>query len=175
MTPTPLIVRKSRWRSVVLFGCSLLVFGPCLAIALARGSTLFGWAIVIISGLSAAFYAGLLIDARPHLLVTAGGIDYPLWNVGTIPWPEIRTAFLHHDGRSNYVCLTLRNPDEFFSRTGRLARAFSQARRETGFGDFSLKPADLGLDPSALLDLVQQHLELAHGKATGNPTQPGRA
>jgi hypothetical protein len=169
----PLIIRKSRWWSVVSLVGTLIALGIIFRILLDRNSTWALWVIIIFFGFFSGFivvWLGQLWSPEPRLTISEEGIFAAHWNVGLISWNDIGGVFVKTDGGDEYVCLTLRDPESFRDRMGKLARIFNTATRQTGFSDFTVKPADFGFTTNMLLELVRLQIELA--KTRPKPTAP---
>lgn len=157
----PLIVRKSRWRSAgVLLGSAITV-GISTRAMVVREPTLVTWVVIVMFGGIAWVCLGQLLDSKPRLTISETGICVAHWNVGLILWNDLSEAFLKADRGAEYICLTLRDPGSFLPRMNRIARAFNASTRQTGFSDFTLKPADMGLDTNLVFELVREQINLA--------------
>lgn len=155
----PLIVRKSRWRSAGSLVGSLIVLGISTSILMDGGPTWFAWVLILIFGGIAVICLERLWDPKPRLTISEEGICVAYWNVGTISWNDLSEVFVKTDGVADYICLTLRYPENFRGRMSKVARAFNTATRQTGFSDFTVKPADMGLDTKVVFELVREQIE----------------
>jgi hypothetical protein len=166
----PLIVRKPRWRSVGLLIGSLAVVGIILYM---RQPSLFTWVVIVAFGGIAWTCLGQLMDRKPRLAISENGICVTHWDVGTIPWHELSDAFIKTNGDAEYICVTLRNPESFRERISKLARVVNTSTLKTGYSDFTLKPADMGLDANMILELVRDKISMAKTKpmSTGSSSR----
>ena len=130
-----------------------------------RGSSLIIWSAILVSGGSVLYLLSRVLHNKPALVVSDEGIYYLNWPVGMIPWSDLRDAFVRSDGGKVFVCLSLLHPEEYRGRMSGFGRFVNSAARATGFGDFTLETATLGLESDVVLKLVTAEIRRAQGKA----------
>jgi len=116
----------------------------------------------VIFGSSAVYLIVQLFDTQPSLVISDDGIFDPNWRIGTIPWRDLRDAYIRSDSGKDFVCLSLLDPEKYRGRLNGPGRIMNAATRATGFGDFSLNAFALGLDAKAVLELVTSKLSQAN-------------
>ena len=162
----PLNIRKSRWRFALPLVGSLMVLGICLYFLADREPSGLIWTLIVIFGVSSLACFFRMMDAQPGLVISEIGVCDTNWSVGTIPWKELHGAFIKSDGGVDYICLTLRHPEQYRREMGKVGRVISSATRQTGFGDFTMRPSAMGLDTSGVFEIVKEQLRLSKGNAS---------
>lgn len=151
----PLIVRRSRWRSAGSLVVSLLILGSSIWLQVERDLGWLAWALIVISGVCSLYFVGQMLDSEPRLTISESGICIGQWTFGIVPWSDFSETFVKCDGGVDYVCLTLRNPEKYRVQMNKLVRIANTATRQTGFGDLTIKPTDMGLATSLVYELVR--------------------
>jgi hypothetical protein len=154
----PLIVRRSRWGSAVSLLLSLMILGGSIWIHVERDVGWLAWTLIVISGVCCLYFSGRTLDSEPRLTISELGICAEHWSLGTIPWREFSETFVKSDGGIDHVCLTLRNPERYRGQMNRMVRTANTATRQTGFGDLTIKPSDLGLATRVVSELVRKQI-----------------
>jgi hypothetical protein len=160
----PLIVRKSRWPYFIWLILSLAVAGTGIFLIAERVPD---WLLLTLLGVFCVvplYFLGRLIDTRPELVISETGICDAHWNIKPIEWEDIDDAFVRGDSDVDYVCIVLRQPEEYRRKLGGIAKMIQFAAHETGFGDFTVKPVAMGLDARTVLQLTRQ--QIAKAKST---------
>ena len=163
----PLVVRRSRWRSATPLVGSFVVVAICVYYAMHHEPTWVSVPLTAFFFSLAVFYLEQVFRPKPCLMISVKGICVDYLMIGTIPWNDLSGAFLRRDGGAEHICFTLRDPEEFRVRIGRLGRVLNSARRQAGYGDFTLNTFDLGLDADVVLELIKEQIALAKDKPTG--------
>lgn len=109
----------------------------------------------------------ILVEKKPNLVVSAEGIHAPHWGVAVVFWDEFEDVFVKSDSDGDYLCLSLRQPEKYRARSGRLAKIANTANRETGFGDLTIKSSTVGLEANELLQLVRR--QIARSRSESKP------
>lgn len=165
----PLTIRKRQWSVVVsLIGAVTVAVFLFWLPDIYSNSLQFGFACVFC--VIAVGCLGILNDRKPELAVTDRGIATSYWGVEMIEWDEIEDAFVTASPDGDFLCLSLRRPEEYYARGGRLAQIASAACRESGFGDLTIKTATMGLDANELLRLVRAQIALSKTKPKAAPS-----
>lgn len=166
----PLVVRKTKRPAVLSF-----------IVAVGVAAAYFYWhpnlwsdrvAFGIACGLSfvAIVCLGILINPKPHLAITAEGIQALGWGDEEILWEDIAEVFVVSTPQADHLCLILGDSSAYRARKGRLAQLMMSATRESGFGDLAIIPSKLGLNASDLLQLIRQQLAAARSKPARAPS-----
>lgn len=135
-----------------------------------RELTWFTWALVVILGGSASVCLERLWNPKLSLTISEQGIYVACWNVGTISWNDLSGVFVKTDSNVDYICITLRDHENFRGRMNKLTRTSNSATRQTGFSDFTIKPTDMGLDTNVVFELVRQQIDLAQTRPKSTET-----
>ena len=168
----PLYIRKSRWRFVLPLIGSLVILGISIYILADREPSGLVWVMIVFFGVSALVYFFRMIDAQPGIIISEVGVCDTNWSIGTIPWKELHGAFIKSAGGVDYICLTLRHPERYRREMGKVGRVISSATRQTGFGDFTLNPAVMGLDTCRVFEIVKEQLRLGESNASSACPEP---
>lgn len=155
-----IVFKRSHWKIVLLLIVSL-TFVAAGAFLVARSPDKWvGWMSITFFGGCAAVFVWQLLDSRPRLIIDDRGIFDRTLGVGVIPWSEIVDAFPRTIASCRFVCLVLRQPEEYLSRLPRRRRPFASLNRELGFTDFSINLIDIGVDPAELCELIMKRASL---------------
>ena len=165
----PLIVKKSRWLCVLPLIGSVVVAGIG-GYALAEGKpSWIGWTVIVLFSGSAFYYLGRLLDGKLSMTITEVGICVDHWDSGTVSWDDFSGVSLITVNGVHWLCLTLREPEEYRRNAGAFRRAIHTASRQTGYGDFPVNLSAMGLEPAEVVALVGHQIDVAKTK----PKQPG--
>ena len=157
----PFIIKRSRLRSAAWFIIMVMVLAIGIQTRAIRESTILMFMLIFVFGGSASFYLRQLLEgnSKPRLKISDQGVYVADWNVGTIFWCDLSEIFVKSDLGTDYLCVTLRDPDSFHGHMNKLTRSFSTSERLKGFGDFAVRPKDMGLDTEALLELMRDQMQ----------------
>lgn len=168
-----LVIGSSRWRYLVLLLASLgFVAGGVFILAMPapkRGlhanKSLAGWSSIIFFGGCALVAAWELVDSRPRLIIDDEGIYDRTLGVGRIPWSDIRNAYLRSIHENDFICLELRDSDDYLQRTNAVKRALASANAALGFTPISLNLSGVAADSNDILELILKKLHELNGEA----------
>ncbi len=166
---SPLIVRKSRWRNVVPLVGSWTVLGISLYYISNHEQTWLPFVVAMFFGSLALACSIQMLESKPCLIISIKGINIEYLRIGALSWNDLSGAFIMRDGRVDRICFTLRNPEEFRVRIGRLRRLFNSANQQPGYGDFTLNASEMRLDAKVVLELVRDQIDHAKDKPKGTP------
>ncbi len=113
-----------------------------------------GWGCLIFFGACVSSFARQLFDSRPRLVLNDEGVFDRTLGVGVIPWSEITGATLRSVNRNYFVCLELRNPEQWTARLPPLKRALVSANKALGFASLNLNLSGIAADPMEVYKLV---------------------
>jgi hypothetical protein len=134
-------------------------------------SALFEWlwqALIWVFGAIGFVCLVVLANEKPYLVVDEAGICAAHWISETITWQDFEDVFVQTSSDGDYLCLTLRCPEEYLAAKKRLARLVHTANRQTGFGDLTIKPSAVSLDANELLQIVRRQI----AKSRSEPKPP---
>lgn len=163
----PIVVYQSRARLVALLLGSLLMVALCMLL-LARhpASMVAAWAIAAEVGIPFFGACGLLMLLRllwrkPAIIIDDEGLtdQASAASLGFIPWADIAHASIvtltGRPLRRKFLCVSLRNPNDYLAKRGPLARALLRANA-------GLTGDVVNIPQTALpvgLDMVLSHME----------------
>jgi|GEM_PF-836281 len=133
---------------------------------------LVGWASILFFGAGVLVFAWQLLDTRPRLVINEQGINDRTLGIGILPWSEIAGAYVHSINNIDFICLILRNPEEYRSRLSPIKRFMSPANRALGCTDFIINLAGISVPTQAIFELVLKQSKLAEHRPAGGPA-PG--
>ncbi|WP_223649161.1 STM3941 family protein [Hymenobacter psoromatis] len=157
----PQSYHNSKTKAAGLLLLSLLfVSGGALIVW--KGDTEDHW----IGGLLMAFFiVGVVVFARqfldqaPRLTLTATGMTDRSLKLGEIPWRDIegaylRSVYLRSVRGSEFICLQLRNTDDYLARLSPMMRRLLGTNTALGFTPISLNLTGLKADTNEILAIV---------------------
>ncbi|WP_141211409.1 STM3941 family protein [Rhodoferax sp. TH121] len=146
---TPITIHASRFKYAVFL--LIAIFGFFVGLMMVTDTTSRnvwnGWGCLIFCGACVSSFARQLFDSRPRLVLNDEGVFDRTLGVGVIPWSEITGATLRSVNRNYFVCLELRNPEQWTARMSLLKRAMASANKVLGFGALNLNLSALAVDP----------------------------
>ena len=114
-----------------------------------------GWACVIFFGAGAVLFVKQLLDRAPRLTLTATGVTDRTLKIGEIKWVDIQVAYLQSIRGSQFLCLQLRNTDDYLGRLSATMRRLATTNKVLGFTPISLNLTGLAVKSQDLLATVQ--------------------
>lgn len=115
---------------------------------------LVGWSSIVFFGGCAVVFVRQIVDSRPRLVIDDDGIHDRTLGIGRIPWSDVRGAYLRSIHDSAFICLELRDSDQYLQRTNAVKRALASANAALGFTPISLNLSGVAADPNDVLELI---------------------
>jgi hypothetical protein len=133
-----LIIKNSRWKHVLLLIASIgfVVAGIWMVIPV------FVWQIA---------------DSRPRLVIDEHGVLDRTLGVGRIPWGDIQATYVRSINGNDFICLELRNREQYWQKLSKVKRAMAAANRSLGFTDFNLNLSGVDVNTDELFELVMKY------------------
>lgn len=156
MAASLLVLRNSRWRyGVFLLGSLVFVAAGVFSVfAEGRVGAWIGWSSILFFGGCSLVFVQQIIDTRTRLELNERGIFDRTLGVGLIPWSDVESAYVLTIHQQSFVCLQLRNEDEWVDRLGATQRRLMGANRALGFQAFNINLSGLGAHPQEVLEIV---------------------
>ena len=148
------VFKRSYWRILPLLIGSLAFVAAGLFLLGRSPDKWAGWAAVLFFGGCAVVFVWQLLDSRPQLIIDDNGVFDRTLGIGVIPWSEIVDAFPKKITSSSFVCLVLREPEQFLSLLPQRRRALVSLNRQLGFTDFSINLTGIDVDPAEICELI---------------------
>jgi hypothetical protein len=154
-----LIIKNSRWKHVLLLiaGVGFVVAGVWMVI---RGKP-FGWAAIVFFGSAIPVFVWQIADSRPRLVIDERGVLDRTLGVGLIAWGDIRAAYVRSINGNDFICLELRNREQYWQKLSKVKRAMAAANRSLGFTDFNLNLSGVDVNTDELFELVLKYCQVA--------------
>lgn len=168
----PLELRNSFTKYVLLLIASMGFVAGGALIVWKGEAPLVGWTSILFFGAGVLVFAWQLVDARPRLVINEQGINDRTLGIGMIPWSEIAGAYVNSINNIDFICLVLRNPEEYRSRLSPVKRFMSPANRALGCTDFIINLAGINVPTPAIFELILKQARLAEDRLPGGPA-PG--
>jgi hypothetical protein len=92
---------------------------------------------------------------KPDLEISSDGIQASVWGDAHVRWDEIERVFVVSRQGIDFLCLTLRRPEDFRARGGSLVKLVMESNRQAGLGDLMFRPATLRLHTNEILKLIE--------------------
>ena len=157
MPPTlPQSYHNSKTKAAVLLLVSLLfVSGGALLVW--KGDTEDHWIGELVMAffmIGVVVFVRQFLDQAPRLTLTATGVSDRALKLGEIPWRDIEGAYLRSVRGSEFICLQLRNTDDYLARLSPLMRRLLGTNTALGFTPISLNLTGLKADINEILAIV---------------------
>ena len=127
----------------------------------------FGWVPIVFFGTGAIVFAWQIVDSRPRLTIDENGVTDRTLGIGRIAWDDIESAYLATIQGNGFICLELRNPEQYLAKMSKTRRSMSPLNRELGFTDFNINLSNIDAGNSEVFELVMKHVE-ANRRASGS-------
>jgi hypothetical protein len=115
------------------------------------------WVCVIFFGSGIPLFAWQIANTRPRFVIDENGISFSANRGGkgfVVPWSEITGAYIKSIKRNDFICLEVRNPDQFLGNLSPVRQAIVAANEKLGFTPLSLNLGGLKADSGEILELV---------------------
>lgn len=149
-------LRNSRKQYVVFLGIGLVFVAVGLYLLL-KGeaeAAWIAWLCIVFFGACAAVFLRQLFDNRPRIVINERGITDRMLGVGLIAWSDIEDAYTASINNNVFICLELRNTDDYLQRLAPLKRKITKANTALGFTPLSLNLSGVQADPDEVLELI---------------------
>lgn len=147
--------------SFVIIGV-LLVFLDSSGRQHSPGDAAAGWASIIFFGSCAVVFLKHLLDSRPRIIIDDLGIFDRTLGIGVISWTDIQGAYLRSICGNEFICLDLRNAENYLSQSSPVKRALAGTNRVWGFTSISLNLCGVAAESNDVLELIRRRI---HGKS----------
>ena len=154
-----LIIKNSRWKyMLLLIGCiGFVAAGIWMVIA---GNS-FGWLAILFFGSGIPISIWQIADARPRLVIDEHGVLDRTLGVGRIAWSDIEAAYVRSISGNDFICLELKNAEEYARKLSKVKRAMAKANRSLGFTDFNLNLSGVDARTAEVFELVMKYCQMA--------------
>ena len=168
-----LVIGNARWKYVLLLG-GCVGFVAVGVVILARGNW-FGLVPIIFFGSGIPIFVWQILDSRPRLVIDEHGVVDRTLGVGRIAWRDIEGAWVASINGNDFICLELRNGDEYRRRLSKVKRAMASANRKLGFTDFNLNLSGVNASTEQVFELLLKFCERSRVEDSAPPqTSAGR-
>lgn len=154
-----LIIKNSRWKHLLLLiGCiGFVAAGIWMVI---KGKP-FGWVAILFFGSGIPVSIRQIADSRPRLVIDEHGVLDRTLGVGRIPWSDIEGAYVRSISGNDFICLELKNSDEYRQKLSKVKRAMAAANRDLGFTDFNLNLSGVDVRTEEVFELLMKYCQVA--------------
>ena len=150
-----LVIKNSRWK-YVLFLVICIAFVVANAGLLMEGEWL-GWIGLVFFGSGIPLFIWQIMDSRPRLIIDERGVFDRTLGVGCIAWSDVQTAYVKSISGTDFICLELRNAEQYRKKSSAIRRAMTTANRNLGFSDFSLNLSGVNAMTEDVFELVMKY------------------
>jgi hypothetical protein len=159
----PIILKSSRLKYLGLLTLSLgfVALGVLLLRKDQAGAVWAGWGNIVFFGAGAVLFTWQILDARPRVVIDACGVFDRTLGVGVIPWADIVDARLLFVHSIPFVCLELRDPDQWRLRLGWIKRALTRGNEALGGAMLNVNLSGVQADPHAVLAAIHAGIRQA--------------
>jgi hypothetical protein len=165
-----LIIKNSRWKHVPLLIGSIGFVAAGIWIVVKGNS--FGWVPILFFGSGIPIFVWQIVDARPRLIIDKHGVLDRTLGVGRIAWDDIEAAYVRSINGNDFICLELRNPEQYSQKLSKVKRAMAAANRGLGFTDFNLNLSGVDARTEEVFELVMKYCQLAAESQPNNSFKP---
>lgn len=100
-----------------------------------------------------------------------GVLDRTL-GVERIAWGDIESAYVRSINGNDFICLELRNQEQYWRKLSKVKRAMAAANRSLGFTDFNLNLSGVDVRTDEVFELVMKYCHVAAGARPNSPFNP---
>jgi len=148
-----IVINRSVGKYVVLLICGWAFVAAGVFILWVGGPRWVGWMNIIFFGAGSLVFLWQIFDSRPRLIIDERGILDRTLGVGVIHWADIEGAYTRSIQGNDFICLQLRNTDQYVRRLSKVKRAMIPANEALGF-------APLNINLSGIRGMTDRVLEL---------------
>ena len=158
-----LIIQNSRWKHVLLLiGCiGFVIAGIWMVVA----GKPFGWLAILFFGSGIPISIWQILDSRPRLIIDELGVLDRTLGVGLIAWDDIEAAYVRSINGNDFICLELKNAEEYAQKLSKVKRAMAAANRNLGFTDFNLNLSGVDARTEEVFELLMKYCQSSRGRA----------
>src|SRR5215210_1288333 len=159
-----LIIKNSRWRYVLLLiGCIGFV---AAGIWMVFAGKPFGWLAILFFGSGIPISIWQLADSRPRLVIDEHGVLDRTLGVGRIAWSDIEAAYVRSISGNDFICLELKNSEQYAQKLSKVKRAMVAANRSLGFTDFNLNLSGVNARTEEVFELLMKYCQVTATNAS---------
>ena len=153
---TPITIKSSRlkYALLLLIGIAFVFAGVMMVTRGKPTDAWVGWTSIVFFGAGIPLFAWQFFDSRPRLVLNDEGVLDRTLGVGIIPWSQITGATLRSVHGNHFICLEVRNPEQWLERLSPLKRAMVSANEALGFTALNLNLGAVAADPTEIYELV---------------------
>jgi hypothetical protein len=153
---SPITIKSSRlkYAFLLLIAIAFVFIGAMMVTRGKATDAWVGWAIIVFFGAGIPLFAWQFYDSRPRLVLNDEGVLDRTLGVGIIPWSQITGATLRSVHGNYFICLEMRNPEQWLERLSPLKRAMVSANEALGFTPLNLNLGAVAADPREIYELV---------------------
>ena len=165
-----LIIKTSRWKYfLLLIGCIGFVTA---GIWMVTDGKSFGWLAILFFGTGIPISIWQIADSRPRLIIDGHGVLDRTLGVGRIAWSDIEAAYVRSISGNDFICLELKNAEEYAQKLSKVKRAMAAANRNLGFTDFNLNLSGVNARTDEVFELVMKYCQVAAESQPNNGMHP---
>lgn len=120
----------------------------------------FGWLAILFFGCGIAVSVWQIADSRPRLIIDEDGVLDRTLGIGRIAWSDIEAAYVRSISGNDFICLELKNPEEYAQKLSKVKRAMAAANRDLGFTDFNLNLSGVDASTDEVFELVMKYCQV---------------
>lgn len=150
-----------RWYYIVMLLGSLgfVAVGIFLVTRPGIQNQLAGWPSILFFGFGSLIFIRELADARPRLVIDDRGVFDRTLGIGMIPWQDIVGARVKRMRNHPFICLDLRNENEYLDKLKPVAQALVKTNVSMGFNAINLNLSGVDEDPDIVCALILSKVE----------------
>jgi len=151
-----LALKSSRLKYLGLLTLSLgfVAAGVLLARKNPPDAVWTGWTNIVFFGTGAVLFAWQIVDARPRVVIDGCGVFDRTLGVGVIPWADIVDARLLFVRSIPFICLELRDPEQWRLRPDLIKRALTRGNEALGGAILNVNLSGIQADPHEVLAAI---------------------
>ena len=161
---THLEIKSSRLKYVALLIGSFGFVAGGVFILLSGGPQWVGCISIVFFGSGIPLFIWQILDRRPRLKIDDTGIVDRTLGIGKILWEDIDGAYKKAIQGNDFICLKLRNQDQYLGKLTAVKKAMVKANEKLGFTPISLNLSGLSANTDQILELV---LKMSEAKRKG--------
>jgi hypothetical protein len=165
-----LIIKNARGKYVLLLIGSIGFVAVGIWIVVHGGSS--GWVPILFFGCGIPIFIWQIADARPRLTIDEHGVVDRTLGVGRIAWSDIEAAYVRSINGNDFICLELKNPEQYWQKLSKVKQAMAAANRGLGFTDFNLNLSGVEARTEEVFELLMKYCQVAAEAQPNNPFDP---